>query len=190
MSSSPDQPAGQPPAHLPDRHAQVTDTTALPVGLTGAVLPWVSHRTIEFCETDLAGIVHFSNYYRFMESAEAAFFRALGWPMIREEGLLRYGFPRVAASARFARPLRFGDTVAIELDIDHLESSRIHYTFKFSHTGTGKTVATGSMTTAHVRITLPEARMELCAMPEALNALLSSVIALRQSTAARPSTRY
>ena len=32
------------------------------------------HR-VEFFETDLAGIVHFANYYRFMEQAEHAFFR-------------------------------------------------------------------------------------------------------------------
>ena len=34
-------------------------------------------RRIEFFETDLAGIVHFSNFYRMMESTEHAFFRSL-----------------------------------------------------------------------------------------------------------------
>ena len=35
-------------------------------------------RRVEFAETDMAGILHFSNYFRFMESVEHAFFRSLG----------------------------------------------------------------------------------------------------------------
>ena len=35
-------------------------------------------RRVEFSETDLAGIVHFSNYFRYMEAAEHEFFRSLG----------------------------------------------------------------------------------------------------------------
>ena len=37
-----------------------------------------AERTIEFAETDMAGIVHFSNYFRFMEATEHYFFRSLG----------------------------------------------------------------------------------------------------------------
>ena len=35
-------------------------------------------RRIEFAETDMAGIVHFSNFFRMMEATEHAFFRSLG----------------------------------------------------------------------------------------------------------------
>ena len=35
-------------------------------------------RRIEFAETDMAGIVHFANFFRMMESTEHAFFRSLG----------------------------------------------------------------------------------------------------------------
>jgi len=34
-------------------------------------------RRVEFNETDAAGIVHFSNFFRYMESVEHAFFRSL-----------------------------------------------------------------------------------------------------------------
>ena len=39
-------------------------------------------RTVEFSETDMAGIVHYSNFFRYMESAEHAFFRALGFSVV------------------------------------------------------------------------------------------------------------
>ena len=35
-------------------------------------------RRVEFAETDMAGQVHFSNFFRYMEAAEHAFFRSLG----------------------------------------------------------------------------------------------------------------
>ena len=35
-------------------------------------------RQVEFSETDMAGIMHFSNFFRFMETAEHGFYRSLG----------------------------------------------------------------------------------------------------------------
>jgi len=35
-------------------------------------------RRVEFSDTDTAGIMHYSNYFRFMETAEHGFFRSLG----------------------------------------------------------------------------------------------------------------
>jgi len=36
-------------------------------------------RRVEFSDTDMAGIVHYSNFFRYMETAEHAFFRSLGF---------------------------------------------------------------------------------------------------------------
>ena len=35
-------------------------------------------RRVEFADTDMGGIMHFANYYRYMEAAEHAFYRSLG----------------------------------------------------------------------------------------------------------------
>ena len=39
---------------------------------------FVMRDIVQFSETDMAGIVHFSNFFRFMERTEHAFFRSLG----------------------------------------------------------------------------------------------------------------
>ena len=39
-------------------------------------------RTVEFSETDMAGIVHFSNYSKYMEAAEPRFFRSIGHSIV------------------------------------------------------------------------------------------------------------
>ena len=43
------------------------------------VSTFITHRRVEFSDTDMAGIVHFANFYRYMEQAEHDFFRSLGF---------------------------------------------------------------------------------------------------------------
>ena len=44
-----------------------------------------STRRIEFSETDMAGLVHFSNFFKYMETAERDFFEAAGVDLIHTE---------------------------------------------------------------------------------------------------------
>src|SRR6185295_6570825 len=53
-------------------------------------------RRVLFYETDLAGIVHFSCYFRYMEEAEHALWRQAGLSIAPKGAEI--GFPRVAAS--------------------------------------------------------------------------------------------
>ena len=39
-------------------------------------------RRVEFSDTDMAGIMHYSNFFRFMETAEHGFFRSLGFSIV------------------------------------------------------------------------------------------------------------
>jgi acyl-CoA thioester hydrolase len=54
-------------------------------------------RRVEFSETDMAGIVHFSNFFRYMETAEHGFYRSLGFSVILRNYDPPLGFPRVHA---------------------------------------------------------------------------------------------
>ena len=68
-------------------------------------------RRVEFSETDLAGIMHFTNFYRWMEICEHEFLRSLGLSVDMEDENGRFGWPRVKTSCRFKRPLRFEEEV-------------------------------------------------------------------------------
>jgi hypothetical protein len=57
-------------------------------------------RRVNFYESDPAGIVHFSNYYRYMEEAEHAFWRATGLALTAVHHL---GVPRVAAAFKYRK---------------------------------------------------------------------------------------
>ena len=76
---------------------------------------FVHHRRVEFFETDMAGIVHFSNYLRYMEMAEHDFLRSLGFSVNGRIDGVHVGWPRVHASCDYKAPLKFEDHVQIHV---------------------------------------------------------------------------
>ncbi len=102
-------------------------------------------RRVQFYETDAAGIVHFSCYFRYMEEAEHAFWRAAGLSIAPPlDHNAQYGWPRVAASCDFKRPLRFEDEFEITIRIAAMSEKSIRYACEM--TLAGEVVATSTMT--------------------------------------------
>ncbi|MFZ4768257.1 MAG: acyl-CoA thioesterase [Roseimicrobium sp.] len=100
---------------------------------------FVHRDLVQFSDTDMAGIVHFSNFFRFMERAEHAFFRSLGLSVVeRSDASLEgnpVGWPRVHASCDFIAPLRFEDEVEVELLVEELRTRSIRYLFRVRKLG-------------------------------------------------------
>jgi YbgC/YbaW family acyl-CoA thioester hydrolase len=88
-------------------------------------------RHVEFGETDMAGIMHFANFFRFMEAAETAFFRSLGLSIWPGSANKRMGWPRVHADCDFRHPLKFEDIVEVHLLVREKRLKAIAYTFIF-----------------------------------------------------------
>jgi YbgC/YbaW family acyl-CoA thioester hydrolase len=104
-------------------------------------------RRVEFSETDMAGIMHYSNFFRFMETAEHAFYRSLGFSVRMPETDPRLGWPRVHAECDFRKPLRFEDEVEIHLLVARKGTKSISYQFRFSRlNGEREEVARGLVT--------------------------------------------
>src|SRR5436190_9986148 len=86
-------------------------------------------RLVEFADTDLAGIMHFANFFRFVESAEHAFFRSLGFRVHTANGGDHQGWPRIEVSCKYLKPARFEQVLEIRLRIDELRTSSLRYSF-------------------------------------------------------------
>ena len=97
-------------------------------------------RRVQFAETDLAGVVHFSWYYRYAEEAEHAMWRAAGLS-IDGGGI---GWPRVSASFDFREPLRFEDEIEVLVRVAAVTGKTITYTAIITRGET--TIATGTHT--------------------------------------------
>jgi len=106
---------------------------------------------VEFGDTDMAGIVHFSNFFRYMESAETAFLRARGLSVSWSDGGVRYGFPRVSVGCDFVRPARFEDVLTVAVHLEKVGRTSVAYRFEFSRGGDA--VATGRATAVYCRET-------------------------------------
>jgi len=98
-------------------------------------------RPVEFYETDLAGIAHFSNFYRWMESAEHAFLRERGIELHEN----KVGWPRVNASADFKKPIRFGEVVRVRVSVAEVRTRAVRYAFEFRVEGSEELHATGEI---------------------------------------------
>jgi acyl-CoA thioester hydrolase len=124
-------------------------------------------RRVEFSETDMAGIVHFSNFFRYMETAEHGFFRHLGFSVVTNQVDPPVGWPRVHAQCDYRQPLHFEDEVEIHLLVSEKKSKSLSYVFKFRKLNASSPVeiARGALTVVCVT-KQPNGRMAATHIPK------------------------
>lgn len=102
-------------------------------------------RRVAFSETDAAGIVHFAQFFRYMEDAEHALLRDLGLSVHRDIGDDVAGFPRVSASCDYKKPLRFEEVFTIDVFVTAKTDKAVTYGFTFRKADETGTIATGML---------------------------------------------
>ena len=130
-------------------------------------------RRVELSETDLAGIVHFSNFYRYMETVEHAFFRSIDHSVHETVGERTIGWPRVQASCEFFKPARFEDLIVIQLGIEEIRKRSVRYRYRFLAEDREILIAEGLMTTVCVEISNSEGAKTI-PVPESLRSILQA----------------
>ena len=128
-------------------------------------------RRVEFGDTDMAGIVHFSNFFRYMEAAECEFLRTRGLSVLLNWEGLAIGFPRVSATCEYLAPACFEDLLDIAVTIDCIGTKSVTYAFAFSRAG--KPIAHGKVTSVCCRTGADDA-LEACEIPASYRARLQS----------------
>ncbi|MEQ1751540.1 MAG: thioesterase family protein [Prosthecobacter sp.] len=123
---------------------------------------------VQFADTDMAGIVHFSNFFRYMERVEHDFFRALDmsiWdnsPLIPDEE--RVGWPRVHVSCDYRAPLRFEEQFTMELLVEEVRPKTLRYLIRFWKQD-GTLSAEGHLVAACVRKDAMTGKMKAVEIP-------------------------
>jgi len=98
--------------------------------------PLVTRRRVEFRDTDAAGIVHFSAFFFWMESAEHELLRSAGVAVVdRQPDGADASWPRVSASCDYKSAVRFGDEVSITAAVADVGRTSVAYSFRFDHDG-------------------------------------------------------
>lgn len=136
--------------------------------------PFHTSRFVEFSDTDMAGIMHFSAFFRFMEAAEHQLIRNLGFSVYTTVGGDVVSFPRVSASCDFHSPAKCEDVLEIDVTVERVGTKSVTYKFAFSQHG--RDVATGSMTSVCCRVPHGELPVSI-AIPEEIAAKLRAMAA-------------
>lgn len=126
-------------------------------------------RRVQFAETDLAGQVHFSWMFRYMEEAEHALWRSLGLTVAARGS--EVGWPRISASMDFRNPLHFEDEIDVRLQVLAVKTRTVDY--ECTIVCGERVIASGRMSSICVRRG-GDGRFKAAEIPEKVAALLNN----------------
>jgi acyl-CoA thioester hydrolase len=98
--------------------------------------------TVRFADTDMMGVAHHANYFRWFESARAAFLKAAGVGLL---DLMKagYSFPISDARCVYKVSARYGDCLGIEVDMLELSRAKIAFSYQALRRGDDVLLAAG-----------------------------------------------
>ena len=136
--------------------------------------PFSVARRVEFCETDAAGIAHFSSFLCYMEQAEHALLRHLGTSVTRDLGDgWHLSWPRVHVECDYRGSARFEDCLTIQVAVERLGDRSVTYAFDF--TRDGQSLATGKLVAVCCKVR-PGQPLESMAIPAELRSSLQKYL--------------
>lgn len=124
-------------------------------------------RRVAFSETDTAGIVHFSCFFRYFEDCEHELLRRLGVSVHEptpDGGFV--GFPRLEARANYLRPLRYPDVFDVEIRATARRTRSITWSFVVRRGD--EVVATGETAVVRAQRVGAEGTLEAVSLPAPL----------------------
>ncbi len=102
----------------------------------------IFERKINYYETDRMGIVHHSNYIRFMEEGRCAWLESIDMPFeaMEEKGVT---IPTLGVSCDYKHHVTFGDIIQIEMYTTEYNGVRMKVEYIIKNKETGAVVMTG-----------------------------------------------
>jgi 1,4-dihydroxy-2-naphthoyl-CoA hydrolase len=111
--------------------------------------------TVQFHETDAAGVVYFANGLTICHGAYEASLAAVGINLAEFFSPKKLAYPIVRATIDFWRPMQCGDHVKIELLPQHLDKSTFEVQYSILFHGESRQPVAQALT-RHVCIGVPE----------------------------------
>jgi YbgC/YbaW family acyl-CoA thioester hydrolase len=101
---------------------------------------------VRWVDTDALRVVHYSNYFRYVEAAEEELYRSLGFTFKRLNEEYKIAIPRVEALCKYKAPARFGDIVTVTLRLGERSERIIRYDFEIHRKSDGELLCSGYIT--------------------------------------------
>lgn len=105
-------------------------------------MDFIYERRINYYETDRMGVVHHSNYIRFLEEARCSMLDEMGIPYsyLEEQGIM---IPVLGVNCSFKQHVTFDDVIVIEPYIKDFNGVRLTVGYNVINKSTNCTVLTG-----------------------------------------------
>lgn len=94
-----------------------------------------TQRRVEFNETDMAGIAHFTNYFKYMEEAEHEFLRSRGLSVVLDDEKGKLGFPKMEATCKYKRPAKYEELIDVSVVVKCDDGKSVTYDCEFNCAG-------------------------------------------------------
>jgi len=108
-------------------------------------MPFKRTFRVHWVDTDVAGVMHFTNYFRYFEACEEEFYRSISLPFNDITAKFGITFPRVEAHCNFKAACRFNDSFDVIMQVREVAEKTITWDFKAILQGDGKLAAEGSI---------------------------------------------
>ena len=96
-------------------------------------------REINYYETDKMGVVHHSNYIRFLEEARCRWMKELNFPMEKLEEM-GYTIPTLEVNCKYKNHVTSGDIISIKPFVAEYNGVRMTIEYKVMNVKTGKEI--------------------------------------------------
>ena len=122
----------------------------------------VFERKINYYETDRMGIVHHSNYIRFMEEARCFWLESIDMPFasMEEAGIT---IPTLEVKCQYKHRVTFGDVILIEMYTTEYTGVRMTVEYTIKNKATGQIVSTGETKHCFTNKELKPINLKKCA---------------------------
>lgn len=99
----------------------------------------VFERKINYYETDRMGIVHHSNYIRYLEEARCEYLKKIGFPYgeLEQKGIM---IPVLGVNCTYKHAVTFEDTIEIEVFIKEFSGVKFTVGYNVTNSRNGQTV--------------------------------------------------
>ncbi|WP_057462482.1 thioesterase family protein [Pseudovibrio sp. POLY-S9] len=135
-------------------------------------------KNVEFCETDMAGIAHFSNIFRYVEYAETRFFQQGGMSIC--DPAKDQKWPILSVNCDFLRPMTFGDEILIAINVGRIGTKSLVLNFficKKLSDGREEDVSRGQLTVIHAKASGEHGKIATAEIPPDFKSYLREYLA-------------
>ena len=98
---------------------------------------------VRWVDTDALRVVHYSNYFRYVEAAEEDLYRSVGFTFKELNEKYKIAIPGVEVFRRYKAPARYGDIATVMLLLGEKTEKTMEYDFGIQRKSDGELLCNG-----------------------------------------------